>query len=107
MKKQEIEHIIQQPHFHKIIQEKAFYFIRGREALKKWLEIDVSNQMKEDLIRLSSDYRQFLEIAKINPEIEKIKNLLFEIIAYCDYRAKGKSKHNQYDDDRVLADASV
>ena len=63
--------------------------------------------MKEDLIRLSSDYSQFLEVAEINPELEKIKDLIFEIIAYCDNRAKDKSKYNQYEDDRILADASV
>lgn len=107
MNQQEIEHIIQQPHFQKIIQEADFYFLKGQQALNKWLELEVSDQMREDLIRLSSDYNQFLEITEINPEIDKIKDLLFEIIAYCDNRAKDKSKYNQYDDDRILADASV
>lgn len=104
---QEIEHIIQQPNFQKIIQETDFYFLKGQKALNKWLELEISDQLKEDLIDLSSDYNQFLEITEINPEIEKIKDLLFEIIAYCDNRAKDKSKYNQYDDDRILADASV
>lgn len=107
MKQQEIEHIIDQPHFKKIIEEPDFYFLKGQQALNKWLELEISDQMREDLIRLSSDYNQFLEITEINPEIEKIKDLLFEIIAYCDNRAKEKSKYNQYDDDRILADASV
>lgn len=107
MNQQAIENIIQQPHFQKIIQETDFYFLKGQQALNKWLELEVSDQMREDLIRLSSDYNQFLEITEINPEIEKIKDLLFEIIAYCDNRAKDKSKYNQYDDDRILADASV
>lgn len=107
MTRQEIEHIIQEPYFQKIIQEKEFYFLKGQHALNDWLGLEVTDQMKEDLIRLSTDYTQFLEIAEINPEIEKIKNRLFEIIAYCDNRAKDKSKYNQYDDDRILADASV
>lgn len=107
MNQQEIEHIIQQPHFQKIIQEEDFYFLKGKQALNKWLELDVSDQMKENLIRLSSDYSQFLESAEINPEIDEIKDLLFEIIAYCDNRAKDKLKYNQYDDYRILADASV
>ncbi|MEA3447521.1 MAG: hypothetical protein U9Q98_03600 [Bacteroidota bacterium] len=107
MNQQEIEHVIQEPHFQKIIQEKDFFFLKGQQALNRWLEMEVSEQMTEDLIRLSSDYTQFLEIAEINPEIENIKNNLFEIIAYCDNRAKDKSNFNQYDDDRILADASV
>ncbi len=107
MNRQEIEDIIKEPHFRKIIQESDFYFLKGQKALKNWLQLELREQMKDDLIRLSSDYTQFLEIAEINPEIEKIKEILFEIIAYCDNRAKDKSKYNQYDDDRILADASV
>ncbi|ALO16822.1 5-methylcytosine-specific restriction enzyme B [Salinivirga cyanobacteriivorans] len=107
MTKQEIEHITKEPHFQKIIQESDFYFLKGQKALKDWLQLELTEQMKDDLIRLSSDYTQFLEIAEMNPEIEKIKERLFEIIAYCDNRAKDKSKYNQYDDDRILADASV
>lgn len=107
MTRQEIEHITKEPHFQKIIQESDFYFLKGQKALKDWLQLELTEQMKDDLIRLSSDYTQFLEIAEINPEIEKIKERLFEIIAYCDNRAKDKSKYNQYDDDRILADASV
>ncbi|MCF8359266.1 MAG: AAA family ATPase [Prolixibacteraceae bacterium] len=107
MTRQEIEHIIKEPHFQKIIQESDFYFLKGQKALKNWLQLELTEQMEDDLIRLSSDYTQFLEIAEINPEIEKIKERLFEIIAYCDNRAKDKSKYNQYDEDRILADASV
>ena len=107
MNRQEIEQIIKESHFQKIIQDSDFYFLKGQKALKDWLQLVLTEQMKADLIRLSSDYIQFLEIAEINPEIEKIKERLFEIIAYCDNRAKGKSKYNQYDDDRILADASV
>ena len=107
MTKREIEHITNQPHFQKIIRESDFYFLKGQNALKDWLHLELTEQMKDDLIRLSSDYKQFLEMAKINSEIKEIKERLFEIIAYCDNRAKNKSKYNQYDDDRILADASV
>lgn len=107
MTQQEINELIQQPRFQKIINEKEFYFLKGQQALNNWLQLEVSNQMKEDLIRLSADYTQFLEIALLNPELEKIKDLIFEIIAYCDNRAKDKSKYNQYEDDRIIADASV
>ncbi|WP_020534923.1 McrB family protein [Lewinella cohaerens] len=107
MTQQEIEKTIQGQHFQNIIRETDFYFLKGQLALKNWLELNVSDQMKEDLIRLSSDYTQFLEITEINPEFEKIKDNLFEIIAYCDNRAKDKARYNRYDGYRVLADASV
>lgn len=107
MTKQEIDQEIQEPYNQRIIQESEFNFLKGQKALNNWLELEISDQLKEDLIPLSSNYTQFLEIAETNPEIEKIKDILFEIIAYCDNRAKDKSKYNQYDDDRTLADASV
>lgn len=107
MTQQEINELIQQPHFQKIINEEEFYFLKGQQALNNWLQLEVSDQMKEDLIRLSSDYTQFLETVLGNPEIEKIKDFIFEIISYCDNRAKDKSKYNQYEDDRTVAEASV
>lgn len=107
MTKQEIANIIQEADFQKIIHESDFYFLKGQQILKYWIELNVTDQLKEDLIRLSSDYRKFLKIAESNPEFERIKDILFEIIAYCDNRARDKSRYNQYDDDRVLADASV
>lgn len=107
MTQQEINELLEKPFFEKVIQEQEFYFLKGQQALQVWLDLKVSEKMKEDLIRLSSDYSQFLEVAQISPEHEKIGDLIFEIIAYCDNRAKEKSKYNRYEDDRILADASV
>lgn len=107
MTEKEINQIIEEEKIQKIIQEEEFHFSKGTEALQRWLSFSVSEELKEDIIRLSSDYAQFQEIAEINPEIGKIKDMLFEIISYCDIRAKEKHVYNRYDDKRCLAEASV
>lgn len=107
MTKEEINKVIEGELFQKIIHEKDFYFLKAQEALHRWLDLQVSNQLKENLIRLSADYTQFQEIAEIEPEVGKIKDILFTIISYCDIRAKDKAKYNQYEDNRTLAEASV
>ncbi|TDQ18606.1 5-methylcytosine-specific restriction protein B [Algoriphagus boseongensis] len=107
MKKEDIDRLIPEEEFQKIIHEKEFYFSKGREALQRWLDLKVSDQLKEDLIRLSGDYTQFQEIAELDPEIAKIKDLLFEIISYLDSHAKDKIKYNKYPDKRTVARASV
>ncbi|AMQ57083.1 McrB family protein [Algoriphagus sanaruensis] len=107
MTKQEIDQVIQEEFFQGIIQEKDFYFSKGREALQRWLDLQVSDQLKEDLIRLSADYTQFQEIAEVDPEIGKIMEMLLEITSYLDSHAKDKIKYNQYPDKRTVARASV
>jgi 5-methylcytosine-specific restriction protein B len=107
MNKESIEKNLATSGFKKIIDSADFYFKKAQEALQNWLDLELGDQMKEDLIRLSSDYTQFMEIASSEPEIEKIKDLLFEIVSYCDEKANGKKKYNKYDDTRVLAKAGV
>lgn len=107
MTKEDINEVIKEELFQKIIEEKDFYFLKGQKALQRWLDLQVSDQLKGDIIRLSSDYKQFQEIAEISPEIGKIKDMLFEVISYCDVRAKDKAQYNQYEDKRTLAEASV
>lgn len=103
----EIKNIFNSPQIQTIVQADEFYFSKAREAIDKWLQLKVNEQMKDDLIRLSLDYTQFLEIAMINPEIEEIQELLLEIVSYCDNNARGKNTYNRYEDKRVLAKAAV
>lgn len=107
MTQEEISKVILEENFQKIIQEKDFYFLKGQIALQRWLDVQFSDQLKEDIIRLSSDYKQFQETAEVDPEIEKIMDLLLEIVSYLDSHAKDKFKYNQYDDKRTVARASV
>ncbi|RXG27536.1 McrB family protein [Leeuwenhoekiella palythoae] len=107
MNKEEINSLIQTPWMQGLIASEEFYFQKGQDALKKWIEMDVESELKESLIKYSTNYNQFLEIAESNPNFKKIKNLLCEIISYCDSNARDKNLLNQYDDNRVLAKASV
>ena len=107
MIQEELDIIIQYQNIQDVLNADEFYFQKGQDALKKWLELEVNAELKDSLIMLSSDYNQFLEISEINPEVEKIKDLLLEIVSYCDNRAKDKNLYNQYPDKRTLADAMV
>jgi 5-methylcytosine-specific restriction protein B len=99
--------ILNQPHIQSIIQEPEFYFQKGQDALKKWMEQSVSEELKNTLISLSKDYAKIQEEATKREDIKQILDLFFEIIAYCDNRAKDKNIYNQYEDKRALADAGV
>jgi|GEM_PF-3116384 hypothetical protein len=103
----DIDKIIQDSRLQSIINEQNFYFQKGRDALNKWLNLELSDQKKEDVKRLSTDYTQFHDIAMINSDMENIFNLLLEVISYCDYNAKYKNELNKYDDKRVVAKAAV
>jgi 5-methylcytosine-specific restriction protein B len=103
----DLSSILKKPDILSIIQEPEFYFQKGQDALKKWIDLDVSEELKEKLIKLSKDYGAFQEEAIKHLEIKQVLELFFEIIAYCDSNAKDKHIYNQYKDKRVLALAFV
>ena len=107
MNQEEINSLIQTPWIQEVIASNEFYFQKGQDALKRWLEMDVDDKLRESLIKFSTDYNQFLEIADLEPNFAKIKRLLFEIISYCDDKARDKNLYNQYENKRILANASV
>lgn len=103
----DLSSILKKPDILSIIQEPEFYFQKGQDALKKWIDFDVSDELTEKLIKLSKDYGAFQEEAIKHLEIKQVLELFFEIIAYCDSNAKDKHTYNQYKDKRVLALAFV
>ena len=90
-----------------IIEEEGFYFQKGQDALKKWIDYPVRDELKKELIKLSKDYRKIQEEASGNQEISDILDIIFEIITYCDTNAKEKNTRNKYDDKRAIAKAYV
>lgn len=84
-----------------------FYFEKGRQALREWLNLVVSEDVKSKLIALSSNYNKILEEAQVTVELREALDKIFEVIAYCDNHARDKNKYNKYDDNRALADAFV
>lgn len=107
MTQEEINNIIQKPLLQKIANSEEFYFQKGQDALNKWLNLNVDDDLKEILITLAPDYKLFLKEAEVNPELNTVKKLLFEIITYCDSNARDKHLYNGYDDKRSLALAFV
>ncbi|MEY5049034.1 MAG: 5-methylcytosine-specific restriction enzyme [Bacteroidota bacterium] len=91
---------------HEIASFNGFYFQKGKDCLKKWLDMELSDSQKSDIMNLSNNYKQFLLINE-NDELFNIKQLLFKIISYCDKNAKDKNDLNEYDDKRTLARAGV
>ena len=84
-----------------------FYFQKGQDAINKWLDMELSDALKEKIVALSLDYDQFKNIAISDTVLYPIQQLLFEIISYCDEKANDKKKYNQYEDKRTLAQAGV
>ena len=82
MNQEEINNLIQDQWIQKVIASNEFFFQKGQDTLKQWLEMEVDDELRESLINFSTDYTQFLEISELEPNFEKIKNLLFEIISY-------------------------
>ncbi|MFV8339320.1 McrB family protein [Flavobacterium sp. LB3P21] len=107
MIKEKIEQYLKSEFAKRISNEQYFFFQKGQDALQKWLNFSVSNEDKADLERLASDYDGLQVLASQKATINDILNLLFEIVSYCDSKAKDKTLHNQYNDNRTLAMAYV
>ncbi|MDR2228737.1 MAG: AAA family ATPase [Flavobacteriaceae bacterium] len=93
-------------YYTRLIESDEFYFEKGKDALKKWLDLILSDQDKTELRNLLDDYTTFAEIND-GHHFFSIKELLFSIISYCDIHARDKVLYNQYEDKRVLAKAGI
>ncbi len=102
-----IDQIIQSEASQSIIEAPGFYFQKGQDALQRWLDMAISEVLKTRLLNLSTDYHRIQEEALKNLELKTVLDLLFEITAYCDTKAKDKYKYNQYSDKRCLGMAAV
>ncbi|AJW63105.1 5-methylcytosine-specific restriction enzyme B [Elizabethkingia miricola] len=93
-------------YYTRLIESDEFYFEKGKDALKKWLDLILSDEDKIELRHLLDDYTTFAEINN-GHYFFPIKELLFSIISYCDIHARDKTFYNQYEDKRVLAKAGI
>lgn len=103
----DLNSILSRPVIQSVIQYPDFYFQKGQDALKKWINLEIKEELKNTLISLSKDYKKIQEEAAKRDDLKQILDLLFEITTYCDNHAKEKSTYNRYDDKRALADAGV
>ncbi|CAA9203757.1 hypothetical protein FLA105534_04939 [Flavobacterium bizetiae] len=107
MIKDKIEQYLTNQFTDRIINTQDFFFQKGQDALQKWLNLSINNEDKSDLEKLAADYDGLQKLATKRQTINEILNLLFEIVSYCDSKAKSKDYFNQYDDNRTLAVAYV
>ncbi|MGL5234923.1 MAG: McrB family protein [Empedobacter falsenii] len=84
-----------------------FFFEKGREALNNWLtNYELTEEDKLAFQEVLKDYKSFAALT-IEDKFYDIKELFFEIIAYCDEKAKDYRFYNKYEDNRSLALAFV
>ena len=107
MNKELIQNALENPLIPLVVDSADFYFQKGQDSLKRWLELQVSTELSAKLIDLSSDYEKIQSEAEKDKELQKVLDLLFEIISYCDTKAKNKNIYNKYPDKRCLAMAFV
>ena len=73
-----------------IVNEESFWFKKASELLEKWKNYDISEERIDSL--LSMEYEDIKNSS--DEEISKIRELLFELIAYCDAKANKKEQYN-------------
>lgn len=105
MEKEAIDQIVKK--FQPLVDSKDFYFQKGKDSLSKWLNLAMPTDLQERILLLSTKYDQFIKEAESDPNVKSILELLFEIISYCDIKARDRLRYNQYEDKRSLARAAV
>jgi hypothetical protein len=83
-----------------------FYLKKAQEALKAWRDMDIDSNLLDDLLKLN--YEQFNNKANNDPQVNKIRECIFRLVAYCDEKAGKKENFNEYQDYyRVVARTNV
>lgn len=103
----EINAYLQTEELRLIMGSQDFYFQKGQDALQRFIALELEDSLKEKLINLSKDYEAIQAEAQEDPALRKVLETMFEVIAYCDSKAKDKHLFNGYSDKRVVARAGV
>ncbi len=103
----DLSNILNQSYIQSVMLEPEFYFQKGQDALNEWIDLIVSDELKNTLINLSKDYIELQKEASKREDLNKVLTLLFKIVSYCDTHAKDKNLYNLYADKRTLAFAFV
>ncbi|MFD2554762.1 McrB family protein [Sphingobacterium tabacisoli] len=102
-----INTLLQNDEFKSIRDSEEFYFQKGQDKLKEWLNLDLSPTILNELSLLAKDYKNFKVVCEERADLKPIAQLLYSIIAYCDSKALDKDLLNEYPDKRVIARANV
>ena len=90
-----------------IINSDEFYFQKAKDALLRFLALEVSDELKVFLNANKKDYNELKPHFENSEDLLEFGTMLFTIVSYCDSKAYRKRELNQYKDKRVLARASV
>lgn len=83
--------------------EEGFYLEKGREALDAFQNMDISSDLSSKIISMTfDDFRN-----EKDPQILKVKEFIYKLVAYCDTNAADKADFNDYPDKRVMAKSGI
>ncbi len=80
---------------------KEFYYEKARQAWNKWKQMDIPSELVDKM--LSCDYDKLLQYKDSDAEISNVLEAIFNLVAYCDAKAREKKDRNKYDDQRTVA----
>lgn len=83
------------------VKRKDFAFAKAKELFVNWKETKIDNL--DRLFKMK--YKEFDE--SLDPNIIAVRNQLYELVAYCDIRAKDKNRLNELDNKRVIAHTNI
>ena len=82
-----------------------FYYEKARQAWNDWKQMDIPSELVDKM--LATDYDKLLQDKDTDTEIANALNTIFNLVAYCDAKAREKKDRNKYDDLRTVAQAGI
>lgn len=102
-----IEESISNSDIQGIANSTEFYFQKAKDALQHFLQLEVSEEVKNLLLARRKNYNELKQLFENSSDFLLFGNAIFTVISYCDTNAHRKNEFNNYDDKRVLALAFV
>ena len=92
-----------------MVNGKDFYLQKAVDYWQRWKEYDIDSGLLDKLLSLNyyRSYDEFTQLADSDKQVDVIRNLLFKLIAHCDYQAKDKNRLNEYEDKRIVARCNI
>lgn len=105
--KNKITTILQSSKTLEIINTSDFYFLKARDVLQDFLQLEVSDEVKTFLLSNRKEYNELKQLFEDSQDLAVFGKLIFSVITYCDSNAHKKIELNEYENKRVLALAFV
>ena len=92
---------LNEPYAKTAISCEEFYFRLAKEAWQKFVDFPVTTE--ELAYSLGMKYDDF----KSNEKVAGIREVIYNLVAYCDYHASEKKERNKYPEYRTIAMAGI